>query len=108
MWVTNVDILEANEIRGNITAGAGTVWTTELANEAVTKSKVSYELKTITITDAASWTATVVTGWQIMGWYVSAITWTAFVKSVVISSTTLTVTLSASDTATVNVMVLKA
>lgn len=109
MWVTNFDIVQCDELRtDNVVLWAGSVWTTEIANAAITKSKLSYELMTVQITWATSWTATVVTWGQILGYYITAITWTAFVKTVNISSTTLTVTLSASDTATVKVMVLKA
>lgn len=41
MWVTNFDIVEANEFRWAITADAGSVWTTELANSAVTTAKIA-------------------------------------------------------------------
>jgi len=119
MWVTNFDIIECDELRtDNVVLWAWSVWTTEIADSAITnvkmaddaikKAELDYELATVTITWAASWTATVVAWGQILGWYVTAITWTESVKTVDISTTTLTVTLTWSDTATVKVMVLKA
>lgn len=80
----------------------------KLAANAVAKAKLKYEVVTVTITGAASGTGTAVTGGQILGFNVTAVTSTAFVKTVVLSGTTITVTLSASDTATVDVIVLKA
>ncbi len=79
-----------------------------VAANAITLSKLNLEVKTVQITGATSGTATVVAGGQILGWYVTAITWAERVKTVDISSTTLTVTLTGSDTATVMVVVLKA
>ena len=72
----------------------------------VTKNGLKYAVKNVVITGAASGTETVVANAQILGWYVTSITGTEHVKTVDISSTTLTVTLSGSDTAAVTVVVL--
>jgi len=79
-----------------------------LANDSVDLAKLDIEIATVTVSWATTGTATVTTGSQILGWYVTAISSTATVKLVDVSSTTLTVTLSASDTATVKVVLLKA
>ena len=122
-WSGSVWVLLPNDNKdtnqdGNFDIPTGGVGTNELAALAVTaakigpqavdKSKLKYAVKTVTITAATSGTATVVAGAQILGYHVSAVTGTAFVKSASITATTLTVTLSASDTATVNVIVLDA
>lgn len=75
---------------------------------SVGTAELKYSVRTVTITAATSGTATgLPTKAQILGYHVSAVTGTSFVKSAAISGTTLTVTLSASDTATVRVIVLE-
>jgi len=111
-WSGSAWVLLPNENKDTNQDGAfdiptGGVGTNELAAAAVTKSKLKYSVKTVTITAATSGTATVIAASQILGYHVSAVTGTAFVKSASITSTTLTVTLSASDTATINVIVLE-
>lgn len=94
----------------------GSAWTLLSTNKdggadipaaSVGTAELKYAVKTVTVTAGTSGTATVVVGSQILGYHVSAVTGTSFVKSVVIASTTLTVTLSTSDTATVRVLVLE-
>jgi hypothetical protein len=80
----------------------------KMADDAVGKAELKYEVKTVQIDAAASGTATVVAGSEILGFNVTAITGTEHVKTIDISSTTLTVTLTGSDTATVKVVVLLA
>jgi len=84
------------------------VTTSTITDGAVVKSKISYEVATVSIVASASGTATVTTGWEILGFYVSNITGTERVKTVNLVSTTITVVLTGSDTATVKVVVLKA
>lgn len=80
----------------------------KIAAQAVSKAKLKYAVKTVSIAASTSGTTTVVTGAQILGFHVTAMTGSATVKTIAISGTTLTVTLSASDTATVQVIVLDA
>lgn len=91
------------------------VWTSASCNfdavlsntaSSIDKTAIKYTVEEVTITAAASWTVTVTSGAQIVWFYVTAITWTESVKTVDISWTTLTVTLTWSDTATVKVVVL--
>lgn len=88
--------------------GASKVTNTMMADDAIKQAEMDYEVATVSIVGAASWTATVTTGWQIIGYYETAFTGTERVKTVDVSWTTLTVTLSWSDTATVKVVLLKA
>lgn len=84
--------------------------TNDITAAAVTKSKISYEIKTVTVTTGqTSGTATVVTGWEVV-WIISATNQDQFVDNVAISGTTLTVTLAAAATAdnVFKVFVLKA
>lgn len=80
------------------------IGTNDISDAAITKAKLWYTVNTVSISWATSGTATVTAWSQILGWYVTAITWSERVKLVDISSTTLTVTLSGSDTATVKVV----
>lgn len=73
----------------------------------VTKNGLKYVPETVQITAATSGTATVTAGAQILGWYVTAITGTERVKTMNIVDTTLTVTLTGSDTATITVVVIE-
>lgn len=79
----------------------------DLAADSVGKTELNYTVETVTVTASTTGTATVTSGAQILGFHVTAMTSTATVKTIAISSTTLTVTLSASDTATIQVIVLE-
>jgi len=83
-------------------------WATTIWANKILKWMVSHEVLTVSIVAWTSWTATAVTWWQIIGWYVTAITWTESVKTVDLLWTTVTVTLTWSDTATIKVVILKA
>jgi hypothetical protein len=91
----------------DVELGASSVTETKLGAAAVSKSKLKYTVETVTITAATSGTTTVTAGAQILGYHVSAVTGAGIVKSMSISATTLTVNLSVSDTATVQVIVLE-
>lgn len=73
----------------------------------VTKNGLKYVPETVQITASTSGTATVTAGAQILGWYVTAITGAESVKTLDITDTTLTVTLTGSDTATITVVVIE-
>lgn len=76
-----------------------TIDTNDITAAAITASKVSYEIATVTVaTWQTSGTATVV-AWGVVVWIISATNQDQFVDNVVISSTTLTVTLAAAATA---------
>lgn len=79
-----------------------------IGSEKINLTKLSYEQVTVSISSATSGTGTFTTGSKLFGWYVSAITGSATVKSVVPSGTTVTVTLSGSDTATIVCSFIKA
>ena len=104
--VGNGTDLNSVAVSGDVTLANTGAFT--IANAAVNQTKLSYEQVTVTITGATSGTATATTGSVIFGYNVTAVTGSAFVKTVAISGTTVTVTLSASDTATVKVTLLKA
>lgn len=101
-WV----LLTANQ-DGGFDIPAGSVDTASLAAAAVTKSKLAYTVETVTIAASTSGTATVTAGAQILGFHVTAVTGAEHVKTIDIASTTLTVTLTGSDTATIQVIVLE-
>lgn len=101
-WV----LLTANQ-DGGFDIPAGSVDAAALADDSVTKAKLNYTVETVTVTASTSGTTTVTSGAQILGFHVTAMTGSATVKTIAISSTTLTVTLSASDTATIQVIVLE-
>lgn len=87
-----------------------TVGDVEIADASIVKAKVSYEIKTVTVSAlATSGTATVVAGGEIVG-IIPAGNQDQLVDNVAISGTTLTVTLAAAATAdnTFKVFVLKA
>lgn len=87
--------------------GADKVSLAMMKANSVGKNSLKYVLETVQINAGTSGTATVVAGAQILGWYVTAITGTERVKTVAIADTTLTVTLSGSDTATITVVTLE-
>ena len=89
---------------------AGAVGTPELADAAVNKAKLSYEVVAITVAAAAtSGTGTCTSGSIILGYYPTG-NQDQLVDSVAVSATTVTITLAAAATAanTFNVVLLKA
>jgi len=87
----------------------GAIETAEIADAAVTKTKLSYEVASVTVAAAAtSGTATVTAGSIILGYYPIG-NQDQFVDNIAIASTTLTITLAAAATAdnTFNVILLK-
>ena len=88
----------------------GAVGNSELANAAVSKAKLSYEVVAITVAAAAtSGTGTCTSGSIILGYYPTG-NQDQLVDSVAVSATTVTITLAAAATAanTFNVVLLKA
>lgn len=79
----------------------------DLAADSVGKTELNYTVETVTVTASTTGTATVTSGAQILGYHVTAITGAEHVKTIDIASTTLTVTLTGSDTATIQVIVLE-
>lgn len=79
-----------------------------MAANSVGKAALKYIPKTVQITTGTTATVTVPISSQILGWYVTAITGTESVKTMDITGTDLTVTLTGSDTATVIVVILDA
>lgn len=106
-WSGSAWVLLSTNQDGGFDIPPASVGTAEIADAAVSKAKLKYTVETVTIAASTSGTATVTTGAQILGFHVTAMTGSATVKTIAISSTTLTVTLSASDTATVQVIVLE-
>lgn len=97
---------------GNGTNGDAPEWATldaeDVPNDAINTDRLKYVQYTVSIAAGTSGTATVTAGSVILGYHVTAVTGTERVKTVDIASTTLTVTLTGSDTATVVVTVLEA
>ena len=88
----------------------GDITTAEIADAAVTKTKLSYEVVAVTVAAAAtSGTGTATTGSIILGYYPTG-NQDQLVDNVAIAGTTVTVTLAAAATAnnTFNVVLLKA
>ena len=88
----------------------GAVGNSELANAAVSKAKLSYEVVAITVAAAAtSGTGTCTSGSIILGYYPTG-NQDQLVDSVAVSATTVTITLAAAATAanTFTVVLLKA
>lgn len=79
----------------------------DLAADSVGKTELNYTVETVTVTASTTGTATVTSGAQILGYHVTAITGAQSVKTIAIAATTLTVTLTGSDTATIQVIVLE-
>lgn len=80
----------------------------KMADDAIKQAELDYEIVTIQITWAASWTWTCTT-WSIILWHnVTDITWSETLKTLDVSWTTVTAVLSWSDTATIKVAMLKA
>jgi len=84
------------------------IWVNDIADNAISKDKLDYEVVEVNVSWATSGTW-VATTWSTIIWFnTTAITWAENVKTVDISWTTVTVTLTWSDTATVNVILIKA
>lgn len=96
---------------GDGTNGTAPAWDVLVESDVPAASigigKLKYTVETVEVSAAASGTTTVTAGAQILGFHVTAITGTERVKTIDIASTTLTVTLTGSDTATVKVIVLE-
>lgn len=84
---------------GVLTIGNNAITTTKIADAAVTKSKLSYEVVTVTVSAGNnSGQATVTSGSVVLGYY-PATNQDQFVDNISVSETTLTLTLAANATA---------
>ncbi len=96
---------------GDGTNGTAPAWDTiveaDVPAASVGTGKLKYTVETVEVSASTTGTATVTSGAQILGFHVTAITGAEHVKTIAIAATTLTVTLTGSDTATIQVIVLE-